>query len=225
MEFNMQFLPLLAAAAPLVGSLFNIGGSKGKTKSTYNKGQQGLIDEVVNTLRQMKGQDQNGSQNIQQSPAYEGGMDFLNSLFSDPEFFKNFEQPLQRQFEEQTIPDLANRFAAMGSGGSLGSTAFRNQLGREGSNLSSNIAALRGQMQQQAVPQALQYAQQPISNYMNLLQTALGHPTQNVYQPASNPLSPIAAYTTSAFASPFAQQWAQSLFGNNQFAGQYPTTN
>ena len=154
-------------------------GNQGGPGSTYNPGQLSHLDQILQDLKGMK-----GSQDITQNQNYQTGQNWLQSMFNDPEFFKNFEAPLQRQFQEETVPGLANRFAGMGSGGALGSTAFRNQLAREGSNLSTNIAALRGGMQQQAIPQLLGYAQQPFSNYMSLTNTAL-QPTQNTYQQGS----------------------------------------
>lgn len=152
--------------------------NKGEMGSTFNKNQLSTLDDILNQVKGM------GNQDITQNQGYQTGQNWLQSMFNDPEFFKSFEAPLQRQFQEQTVPELANRFAGMGSGGALGSTAFRNQLGREGSNLSTNIAALRGGMQQQAIPQMLGYAQQPFNNYLQMLQQAL-QPTQNVYQPPS----------------------------------------
>lgn len=165
---------IFAALGPLMKGFMGQGGEFG---STYNSNQLGMLDQI---LRSLKG----GAPNIENNQNYQQGQEWLNSLFNDPEFFKNMEAPLQRQFQEQTVPDLANRFAGMGSGGSTGSTAFRNQLGREGSNLHSNIAAMRTGMQQQGVNQSMQYAQQPFNNYMQQLMTAL-QPTQNVYQPGS----------------------------------------
>lgn len=143
--------------------------------SSFNKGQQSYMDSLLSQLQGMQGQG-----DITQNQNFQGGSDWLNNLFSnDPEFWNKFEAPIKRQYEEETIPSLANRFASMGSGGSLGSTAFRNQLGREGSNLQTNLSALRGGMQQQGVGQALQYGQQPIQNMMGFGQQAL-NPTNNV---------------------------------------------
>ena len=190
-------MALASAASSIIGGLT---GSKGETKSSYGKKQQGLIDEVTDAIRSMRG----GAQDITQQPGYQQGNEWLMNLFNDPNFFNAFEAPLQRQFQEQTVPDLANRFASMGSGGALGSTGFRNQLAREGSNLSTNIAALRGGLQQQGVNQSLQYAQQPFSNLMSLYQQAL-QPTQNVYQPPSPGLF-------GGLAAPFAQG-AANIFG------------
>ncbi len=180
---------LFAAILPSIIAMFNPGGSKGETKSDYGKGQLGLIDEAIGNI---KGKGGGAGSDITQNPIYQQGNDWLMSMFNDPEFFKSFEAPLQRQFQEETVPGLANRFASMGSGGSLGSTAFRNQLGREGSNLSTNIAALRGGMMQNAIPQLFQSAQMPISNYQQMLNSILGHPTENNYQGPTNPWSAIA---------------------------------
>lgn len=171
---------ILSLLSSVLGPILkSIGGQQGQFGSTYNPKQLSNIDQINDMIKGMSGQ-----QDITQNPNYQQGQDWLNSLFNDPEFFKSFEAPLQRQFEEETIPGLANRFAGMGSGGSLGSTGFRNQLAREGSNLHTNIAAMRGGLQQQGVNQSLQYAQQPTSNFQNLLNYALT-PTQNIYQPSS----------------------------------------
>lgn len=204
----------LTAAIPAIVSLLGgLTGSSGKHGSTYGKNQRSLIDDLIS---QIKGR--GNENNINQNPQFQQGQDWLSGLFNDPQFFERFEAPLQRQFQEQTIPDLANRFAGMGSGGSLGSTGFRNQLAREGSNLSTNIAALRGNMQQNAVPQLLGYAQQPFSNYMSLLNSALT-PTKNTYQPPSSGfLGGLAPGITSGFAQGYGNMLGQS-FGGSQSSG------
>ena len=144
----------MAILAPMIMQMVQ-GGTKGmfgsneKHGSTYGKGALGTLDKI-----QQFANNGFGNANIQQNQGYQQGQDWLNNLMgNDQGFWDQFEAPMQRQFEENTIPDLANRFASMGSGGSTGSTAFRNQLGREGSNLHTNIAALRGGMQQQGVGQ------------------------------------------------------------------------
>lgn len=217
MGLNMaSFLPLLASIAG--GALAGFGGKNAQQGSSYSKGQRSSIDDILNSIRSMRG----GAQDITQQPGYQQGNQWLTSLFNDPQFFNNFEAPLQRQFQEQTVPELANRFGAMGSGGALGSTGFRNQLAREGGNLSTNIAALRGGMQQQGVNQGLQYAQQPFNNLMSLYQQAL-QPTQNQYQPASGGfLGPIASAFSGGAAQGFGQSWGQNMAPG--FPGQYPGT-
>lgn len=199
--------PAFALAIPsILSALGGLTGSKSEYGSTYSKGARNLIDDIIKEVKS-----QSSAQNIQQQPGYQTGMDWLQGLFNNPEFFNQFEAPLQRQFQEQTVPELANRFAGMGSEGALGSTGFRNQLAREGSNLHSNIAALRGNMQQNAIPQLLGYSQQPFSNYMSLLQSALT-PTKNTYQPASSGFfGGIAPAAASGFGQLFGNQLGQSF--------------
>ncbi len=192
-------------------------GSSPKQGSTFSKGQQSTIDEILQSIKGMKG----GAQDITQNQGFQSGQNWLESLFNDPQFFQNFEAPLQRDFQERTIPELANRFASMGSGGSTGSTAFRNALGREGSNLSTNIGALRGGLQQQGVNQALQYGQQPFQNLMQLLQTGL-QPTQNTMtQPTGGLFGPLFGALGGGASAGYGQQWGQNMYGNS---GQHPGT-
>lgn len=210
---------IIMALASLASA--GIGAATGKNaqqSSSFSGGQKGGINDILNSIKSMRG----GAQDISQQPGFQQGNDWLMSMFNDPDFFKNFEAPLQRQFQEQTVPDLANRFASMGSGGALGSTGFRNQLGREGSNLSTNIAAQRGQMQQQAIPQLLGYSQQPFSNLATLQSQALGQPMMNQYQPATpgavgNLAGPLAAGAANYWGGQGGQQ-------GGMFAGQSPST-
>lgn len=188
------------------GFFQSLFGSPARQSSTYTKGQRSTIDDLLQSIKGMQGQ-----QDITQQQGYGQGLDWLMSLFNDPSFFQSFEAPLQRQFQEQTVPELANRFAGMGSGGSLGSTAFRNQLGREGSNLSTNIAALRGGMQQQAIPQLLGYSQQPFSNLMSLYQQAMT-PTRNVYQqPSAGLLGPVLSSIAGGLSAGYGQRLGSTM--------------
>ena len=214
--------PMMMMAIPsILSAIGGLTGSNAKQGSTYTKGQRNTIDDVLESIRGMRG----GAQDITQNQNYQTGQDWLQSMFNDPQFFDKFEAPLQRQFQEQTVPELANRFAGMGSGGSTGSTGFRNQLAREGSNLSTNLGALRGGMQQQAIPQLAQYAQQPFSNLMNLYQQAL-QPTMNQYTPASSGFGGnIGASMFSGLAQGYGQQFGQGMANSNQqYPGQYPGT-
>ncbi len=197
---------MMAAWSAISSIIGSQTGDKAKTGSTYSKGAQQGLQGALDDVRNMRGQ---GQQDITQNQNYMQGQDWLSSLFNDQDFFKNMEAPMQRNFEENTIPELSNRFAGMGSGGSLGSTAFRNQLAREGSNLHTNMAAMRGQMQQQGVGQAMNYAQQPFQNLLQMLGIGTT-PTQNTYTPANMGIM-------GGMAAPFAQG-AATIWGNQ--AGQ-----
>lgn len=196
-----------------------MGGKDAEQSSSFGKGQLSNLEKAMESIR-------GGAPNINENPQYQQGQEWLNSLFNDPEFFKNMEAPAMRQYEEQTIPDLANRFASMGSGGSTGSTAFRNQLGREGSNLQSNLAAMRGGMQQQGANQALQYAQQPFNNYSQILGQTTSQPTMNQYKPATAGFwGDIGSSMFGGAAQGYGNKWGQQQAGGNGlFPGQSPST-
>ena len=198
-------------------------GSPEKHGSTYGKGAQDLLSRI-----QQFAQGGFNQGNIQQNQGYQQGQEWLNNLFgNNPDFWNQFEAPIQRNYEENTIPDLANRFASMGSGGSLGSTGFRNQATREAGNLNTNLAALRGGMQQQGVGQQLGYAQQPVSNWQQLLGQALT-PTENKYQGASSGLlGGILPGLAGGFGAGYGQQFGQGMAGGGQRQqnpGQFPGT-
>jgi hypothetical protein len=56
--------------------------------------------------------------------------------------FEPIDQLARQKFEQETIPGLAERFAGLGG---LNSTAFQGELGKAGTNLESQLAALRSQ--------------------------------------------------------------------------------
>lgn len=95
---------------------------------------------------------------------------YLQSILSqDPEMMKQFEAPMMRQFEEQTIPGIAERFTGMDA---QKSSAFGQQLGAAGAGLQENLAAQRAQMGPQAIQQLMQ-----------MLQGGMGKQFENVYSP------------------------------------------
>lgn len=77
--------------------------------------------------------------------------EYLQSILSqNPEAMKQFEAPAMRQFEEQIIPTIAERFSGLDA---QKSSAFGQQLGQAGAGLSENLAAQRAGMSQQAISQ------------------------------------------------------------------------
>jgi len=79
--------------------------------------------------------------------------------------YKGFEPIAQRatsQFNQQTVPGLAQRFASLGSN-SLSSPAFASQLGQAGAGLQEGLAALQSQYGMQNRQQGLQFLQQGLT--------------------------------------------------------------
>lgn len=178
----------LGGIGSLIYSLFQggSGSQDAEMKSSYSPGQQKLLGKATNTAMNMDYPD------INNNPQYQQQNDWLMSMFNDPDFFKNFEAPIYRDFEENTMPSLTNRFAGMGSGGGHQSSAFRNQVAREGTNLHEKLAGMRGNMQQNAIPQLQNSAQMPNNQYMNLLNSTLGNRENDMYQPANNSMGNMA---------------------------------
>ncbi len=86
----------------------------------------------------------------------------MQGLQNPYEGFEPIEQRARTQFQTSTVPSLAERFTAMGSGGNR-SSAFQGAIGQAGAGLESNLAALRSQyglqnrgLSQQLLGQALQ---------------------------------------------------------------------
>ncbi len=146
----MTMAALAQAAASVIGGLTGGGGDKLKKVSNFDKGQQKFFDQY----KQQAMQSQGGMENV---------MGLLQSML-DPNsgFFQNFENQQMNQFNEQTIPNLAERFAgANAMGGGLMSSGFGQALSGAASGLQSNLAAGKSSMIMNALQQLLeQYNQQ-----------------------------------------------------------------
>ncbi len=142
-------------------------GSESKMKN-FNK------DSLMALLEMLNGG------GLQGNDLYGGGSNFLQSLFSnDPQQMQQFQAPYMENFQQNIVPDIANRFAGMGTGASgLNSSGFQQTLAQSGRGLQKDLASMRMQQQMQGLPQALQYAQQPISNAM----TAAGMVPNQYYE-------------------------------------------
>lgn len=97
----------------------------------------------------------------------------MDLLSGSPESYEKFEAPMMRQFNEQVVPGIAERFTGVGGQ----SSAFQQALGNAGAGLQENLASMRGGLQQQG-------AQGLLQALMGLSGQGLGtHAFENVYQP------------------------------------------
>lgn len=69
--------------------------------------------------------------------------------------FEAFEKPALRQFQEEIVPQIAERFSSLGAG-AQGSSAFGQQLGSAAAGLTERLAAQRAGLQSQALQQLSQ---------------------------------------------------------------------
>lgn len=85
----------------------------------------------------------------------QGGL--LGSLFGE-EGFKAFADPAMRQYQEEIVPGLAERFTSLGAQKSSG---FQQALARSGENLATRLGEARGQQQQGLLGALLGQTMQP----------------------------------------------------------------
>jgi len=80
-------------------------------------------------------------------------LQYLSQILSgSPEALEAYRAPAMREFREEIVPGLAERFSGMGAG-AQGSSAFGQQMGAAGASLAERLAAMKAQQQQQAVGQ------------------------------------------------------------------------
>lgn len=109
---------------------------------------------------------------IQNHPMYQQALQFLNGIYGqDQASMDAFNAPYMRQFNEQIVPGLAERFTAAGGQDSSG---FQQTLGQAGAGLMENLAALRGNMQMQSLPFLQNMYQQPFQNTLTRAGLGLG---------------------------------------------------
>lgn len=95
--------------------------------------------------------------------------EYLNKILSDdPDLMGQFEQPYLREFNEQIVPGIAERFT---QGGAQHSSGFNQAMGQAGQSLAEKLAQMRAQLKQSAIDSALGMGQtglgrQAIENYM-----------------------------------------------------------
>lgn len=149
-------------------------GDKMSQVSTLNPQQQQSLSNILSQLGMMGGQ----------GGAYSGAQNYLSNLLSgDPNAFSQFEAPYRQQFESQTLPMLAERFAGLNPmGGGLSSSGFGQALGGAGAQLQAQLAGLHGNLRQNATGQAM-------GQFNNLAGLGLGTRSfENVYQPGNTGL-------------------------------------
>ena len=158
------------------GILETIFGAKDKISNipTLTGGQSQLLNQLLGQLGGMGAP--TGAYGMAQSRLADllgGGSDVYNA----------FAAPYMRQFQEQTIPQLAERFAGLGGrGGALSSSGFGQGLGAAGAGLQESLASMGAGLQQNALQQAL-------GQYNALANLGLGtRAFQPTYQPGTTGL-------------------------------------
>jgi len=131
-----------------------------KQLPTLSPEQQGLFSQLMGSFGGQEG----GMQQL---------LDYYQQMMAGgPEATQAFEQPYMRQFQEQILPDIAERY---GGAGALSSSGFKQELGSAGAGLQENLAQLREMLRGQAA-----------GGLQQMMQNALQQQTvKGYYTPAS----------------------------------------
>lgn len=137
---------------------------------------------------------------------YQQSQDYYSSLFQPGnQAYEQFASPFMNQFEEQILPQLAERFAGSGA---LSSSGFGQALGGAGAGLQSQLAQLFAQLQSQA-------AGAQTNQYNQLSQTGLNYqPFAYQNQKGSGGfLAPLLGGVGAAMGGPIGGALGQGLGG------------
>jgi len=106
--------------------------------------------------------------------AYGEAADYYRDLMSDDSnTYNQMQQPEMRKFNEQIIPDIAEQFAGMGSGG-LSSSGFQNASINAGTDLSERLGAMRANLRAQGAQGLQNIGNTALGNYSQMTQTDPG---------------------------------------------------
>lgn len=165
-----------ATIALIINALFAAGGAAGeyfgKKGGKDQSGKRDILDPkqkaIIDQINEMVGPGAGSA--IQY---------YLDMLSNNPEAFAKFEAPAIRQFNEQIVPNIAERFSGLGAG-AQGSSAFPAALSQAGAQLSENLAAMRENLKAGAA--------QGIGNFIGIGQ----QPTFAYQEPKASPWAALA---------------------------------
>lgn len=113
--------------------------------------QNSLIKQLLNAGNGLNTQQYQFGQGFQPNYDFQSNNQFedyyQNLLQPGNQSYQNFAQPFMNQFNEQILPQIAERFAGAGA---LSSSGFGQALGGAGAGLQSNLAQLFATLQNQA---------------------------------------------------------------------------
>lgn len=143
----MAWVPLAVMAGSMIYDQLNKDDKMSKVP-TISKDQKGILNQIMQLLGQGGGIGQGQGESV----------NYLRQLMNpNSQAVNQFAQPYIDQFNQQTVPGLAERFAGLGANsGALQSSGFGQALGAAGGNLQTQLAALKAGLGQQAAQSLMQ---------------------------------------------------------------------
>ncbi len=189
-----------------IGNFFGGTPEKRENVSTLRPEQEDLYNQLIRS-----GQGRGAGGAFGEAADY-----YRNNLGDNPGDFDAFAAPELRQFNEQTIPGLAEQFAGMGSGG-LSSSGFRNAAVNAGTDLSERLGALRANLRQNSAAGLQGIGQTGLQNFSQNMVTEPGSPG------FLSSIAPAVGTALGSFAGPLgaaaggmAGNWLSNSFGANK---------
>lgn len=206
----MSFLaPLLVGAASGIAGGLMGGGSGMRKVPTLSKSQQQLVNNQIQQALQLQGH----------GGGYQNAIGLLQQYLNpQSDIYNNFEQPYLDEFNQQTIPGIAERFAGFGGGqgGALSSSGFGQALSSAGANLQTNLAQMKSGMQRNAILDLL--------NQYNSLSSGALNAQPFGYQEKGAGIFPSAVSGALSNLN-FSGMGGQNNNRRNSYQTQYPLTN
>lgn len=133
-------MALFQAGSGAIGGLTDQSGYR--KVSNFDKTQKGIYNQLGAALSQGTG--------LQNSLGLLQGY-----LDPNSDVYKDFEAPYLNQFNEQILPQIAERFAGGAQGGALSSSGFGQALGGAAAGLQSNLAGMKSELQRNSIKDIL----------------------------------------------------------------------
>ncbi len=120
--------------------------------SNFLFGKKGRFEEIERFTPEQKSIFSQILENIK-TPLGMGFQNLMQLLSGSQEGLETYQRPAMRQFEQEIMPSIAERFSGLGA---QRSSAFGQQLGQAGASLAENLASQRANLQSQALGQLQQ---------------------------------------------------------------------
>ena len=109
---------------------------------------------------------------LSKNPTFMAGNKFIQDMLNpSSEAYKNFEAPYLRQFREEIVPQVAERFSQYDA---QNSSAFTQAMGQQSAGLSERLASMRTNAMAGMIPQAGQYGTAQAGIYGGLFGQTMG---------------------------------------------------